>query len=440
MTRIFHTSKDDILSGAIGRVDKIAGPTVSVSGLSQSVALGDRVRIYCANLDPKYGQIISLTTENCLVFCDTSTDGIKIGSFVRQLPKFLLFPCDTWIGHVLDPFGKPLWGGRISKGHDGRNIRMSPPTNRRGLGTRINTGFAILNTALPLVRGQRIGIFAGSGIGKSTFLGQLAQNIDTDVIVMALIGERSREVRSFAEDVLGPEGMKKTVIVAATSDMPATYRYQAALSAMTIAEYFRDQGKSVTFFADSITRFAESHREIAAFMGELPVLRGYPPSLTQQITALCERAGPGSGSQGDITAIYSVLVAGSDMDEPVADIIRGVLDGHIILDRHIAERGRFPAIDLTRSVSRSLPNAANQDENQLIQKIRSHIAKYEKSETMIQAGFYTAGQDSALDDAIKLYADLDRFVSQIETGQISDSFQKLRLILRKVQSVRTAKA
>ncbi|MDA7827279.1 FliI/YscN family ATPase [Rhodobacteraceae bacterium] len=424
--------------GSVGRVSRISGPILTVRGLEHDVSIGDRVRVYCESDAIKHGQVIAINAQDCLVFCDVQTDGIKLGHFVRHMARPVLYPCDEWVGHVLDPFGNSLWGEPVMKGERPYDLRSSPPMGRRGLGPRLNTGFAVLNTALPLVQGQRVGIFAGSGVGKSTFLGQLAQNLDTDVIVMALVGERSREVRAFAQDILGPKGMARCVIVAATSDMPATYRYQAALSAMTIAEYFRDQGKSVAFFVDSITRFAEAHREIAAFMGELPVLRGYPASLTQQITALCERAGPGSGTQGDITAVFSVLVAGSDMDEPVADIIRGVLDGHIILDRKIAERGRFPAIDLTRSVSRSLPNAASAEENEAIQKMRSAIALYEKSETMIQAGFYAAGQDPMLDHAVDLYPHLDAFIGQIETGTCADSFQKLRLLFRKARSVKTS--
>lgn len=425
------------LVGCVGRVEKISGPTVVVRGLSHAAATGDRVRLYVPNLGVRYGQIISLNTENCIIFCDDHTGGIKIGTYVRHLPKMMLYPSSDWIGRVLDPFGSPLWGGRVAKGAKPYNPLGGPPKNRRGMGERLNTGFSIMNTVLPLVQGQRIGIFAGSGVGKSTFLGQLAQNIEADVIVISLIGERSREVRSFAEDILGTQGLEKAVIIAATSDMPATYRYQAALSAMTVAEYFRDLGKSVAYFADSITRFAEAYREISAHMGELPVLRGYPASLTHQITSLCERAGPGSNHQGDITAVFSVLVAGSDMDEPVADIIRGVLDGHIILDRTIAERGRFPAIDVTRSVSRALPDAASAAENDAIHQMRRLLARYEQSETMVRAGFYTAGQDAVLDDAIKAYPDLDKFIGQIETGTIEDSFKKLRLLLRKLRPAPT---
>ncbi len=224
----------------------------------------------------------------------------------------------------------------------------------------------VLNTLLPIVAGQRLGLFAGSGVGKSRLLGQLARNMEADVVVVALIGERGREVNEFVTRVLGGEGMRCAVVVAATSDQSALTRRRCAWAAMSVAEHFRDTGRNVLLLADSVTRFAEAHREIAVAAGEAPALRGYPPSVAPLITALCERAGPGAAGQGHITAVFSVLVAGSDMEEPVADILRGVLDGHVVLSRDIAERGRFPAIDVGRSVSRSLPDAATAAENTLL--------------------------------------------------------------------------
>jgi flagellum-specific ATP synthase len=276
-----------------------------------------------------------------------------------------------------------------------------------------------------------LGLFAGSGIGKSSLLGHLARALESDVVVLALIGERGRELRNFVTEVLGAEGMKRTVVVAATSDQSPIQRRRCALSAMTVAEYFRDQGKDVLYLADSITRFAEAHREVATAAGEAPVLRGFPPSTSHAIMALCERAGPGIDQNGDITAIFSVLVAGSDMDEPIADIMRGVLDGHVILDRSIAERGRFPAIDVLRSVSRSLPQAATEAENKLIAQARFHLGTYDRSETMIRAGLYAEGADPDLDVAIRLWPDLDRFVGQSESGTIEDSYKRLALLLRR---------
>jgi flagellum-specific ATP synthase len=291
---------------------------------------------------------------------------------------------------------------------------------------------AAFNTFLPVVRGQRIGLFAGSGVGKSMLLGHLARHMQADVVVVALIGERGRELGDFVRDVLGPEGMARAVIVAATSDRSPLVRRRCAWTAMAVAEHFRDAGKQVLFLADSVTRFAEAHREIATAAGELPALRGFPASTAHTIMSLCERAGPGdAGSAGDITALLTVLVAGSDMEEPVADILRGVLDGHVVLDRQIAERGRFPAIDLLRSVSRSLPGAANDDENALLTQARGLLGRYARSETMIRAGLYVEGSDPDLDQAVRIWPELDAFLAEPESKGIANSFARLSVILRR---------
>jgi len=283
---------------------------------------------------------------------------------------------------------------------------------------------------LPLVRGQRIGLFAGSGVGKSSLLAAMARGVAADVVILALVGERGREVREFVEETLGPDGMQRSIVVAATSDQSPTQRRRCLWTAMTIAEYFRDQGQHVLLLADSVTRFAEAHREVAVASGEMPALRGYPASTAHTITALCERAGPGGGGQGDITAVFSVLVAGSDMEGPIADILRGVLDGHVVMDRHIAERGRFPAIDLTKSVSRSLPGAASSEQNAIIMAVRRLIAKYEQSEMMVKAGLYKEGSDPELDQALQIWPELETFWTT-ESDSVEGSFSRLGLMLRR---------
>lgn len=245
------------------------------------------------------------------------------------------------------------------------------------------------------------------------------------MVVIALIGERGREVREFVDRVLGKEGMKRAVVVAATSDQSPMMRRRCAWMAMSVAEHFRDLGRQVLFLADSITRFAEAHREVALASGEAGNLRGFPPSTTQQITSLCERSGPGVGHSGDITAVFSVLVAGSDMEEPVADILRGVLDGHVVLDRKIAERGRFPAIDILRSVSRALPEAASGEENELILEGRRLLGLYDRSEMMIQAGLYSKGSDASLDHAVDAWPKIDRFLAAPEVVNTHASFEQL---------------
>ena len=305
-------------------------------------------------------------------------------------------------------------------------------TSRRKLGAQIETGMAALNTFLPLVRGQRMGLFAGSGVGKSTLLAQLAQGIEADFSVIALIGERGREVREFVDDTLGPEGLKKSIVVAATSDQSPIERRRAAWTAMAIAEYLRDQGAHVLFLADSITRFCDAHREIAVSAGEAASLAGYPASTSQTVMGLCERAGPGAEGQGDITAIFSVLVAGSNMEEPIADLVRGVLDGHIILDREIAERGRFPAIDILRSVSRSFEKALASDQQDVVAKARALLSAYKEAEIMIQAGLYKSGADAVVDKAIQLRPKLESFLATrqgLPFVSVGQHFQTLQEIL-----------
>ena len=305
---------------------------------------------------------------------------------------------------------------RSGSSNETERAEAPPAITRRRLGARLNTGLAVFDTLLPIVRGQRIGLFAGSGVGKSTLLADLARGVQADVVVIALIGERGRELREFIEEVLGPEGMARAVVVAATSDQSPLMRRRCAWSAMTVAEHFRDRGHHVLFLADSITRFAEAHREIALASGEAPSYRGFPPSTSQMIMALAERSGPGPEGGGDISAIFSVLVAGSDMEEPVADILRGVLDGHVVLDRAIAERGRFPAVDVLRSVSRSLPHAATAAENALIARVRAALGLYAESELMINAGLYAPGSDPRLDEAVRLHPALDGFVALPSPG------------------------
>ena len=416
----------------IGRIAEIGGGVLHVAGLSRAARLGDRVRVLREGAPAVGGEVLRLAHDRATVLPDTLLPGIAIGDAVELVGSDGLSPDDGWIGRVLDPFGAPLDGRPVRRGPCARPLRPPAPeaAQRRALGSRLETGLAAFNTLLPLVRGQRIGLFAGSGVGKSMLLAQLARGVAADVVVIAMIGERGRELREFTENVLGPEGMKRAVVIAATSDQSALVRRRAAWAAMSVAEYFRDSGAHVLLLGDSITRFAEAHREIALIAGESGSLRGYPPSVAHLISALAERAGPGpEGASGDITALFSVLVAGSDMEEPVADILRGVLDGHVVLDREIAERGRFPAIDPIRSVSRSLPAAASPDENEAITRARQLLGAYARAEMMIQAGLYTAGSDLLTDAAIRAWPELDAFLGQDERGTIEDSFARLRACL-----------
>mgnify|MGYP000075836969 CR=1 FL=1 len=418
---------------SVGRVCGVIGSVIEVEGLSHQARLGDQVRIYRRNADLLVGEVIQFSPDVLSVLPEKDLAGVSLGDRVALCHPAQVAPCSAWIGRILDPFGQPLDGRPLRSGSSPRDLRAEPPpaVTRKPLGARLETGMAVFNTMLPIARGQRLGLFAGSGVGKSNLLGHLGRAMQADVVVFALIGERGRELRDFVENTLGPEGMARAIIVAATSDQSPLTRRRCAWTAMCIAEYFRDAGQHVLFLADSITRFAEAHREVAVAGGELPALRGFPASTAHMIMALCERAGPGIDGAGDITALMSVLVAGSDMDEPVADILRGVLDGHVVLEREIAERGRFPAIDLLRSVSRSLPRAANDAENELIAQARSLLGTYAKSEPMIRAGLYVHGSDPVLDEAIRIWGDLDAFIGEKEPVSVGNSFQRLALLLRR---------
>ncbi|MGC3938122.1 FliI/YscN family ATPase [Roseobacter sp. EG26] len=420
---------------AIGRVTRVEGGVIHVSGLAGKARIGDLVVVYRRG-EPLSGEVLQLDDDLLVLLPDQSPEGVALNDRAALLEARGIAPSDAWIGRVIDPFGNPLDGKPLLRGALARALRRSPPdpAGRRGLGERLNTGMAGLNTMLPVVKGQRIGLFAGSGVGKSSLLGHMAQNMTADVVVIAMIGERGRELRQFIEQVLGPDGLARAIVVCATSDQSPLIRRRCAWAAMSVAEHFRDQGHSVLFLADSITRFAEAHREVAVAAGEAPVLRGYPPSTAHLIMSLCERAGPGQSTQGDITGVFSVLVAGSDMDEPIADILRGVLDGHVILDRTIAERGRYPAIDVLRSVSRSLPEAATEAENTLILNARHLLSVYDQNAMMIRAGLYSTGSDPEIDAAIQIWAELDGFLAKVERQSVANSFTQLDLILRRVRS------
>jgi flagellum-specific ATP synthase len=414
----------------VGRISAVAGGRLRVTGLSDVAAVGDRVVVDGLPASRAGGEIVELDETSAIVLPEAIPEGFSVGQGVLLDGPTRIAPDESWIGRVIDPMGRPLDGRPIHSGLCARPLVPDPanPAGRRALGRRIATGLALFDTMLPIVRGQRLGLFAGSGVGKSTLLARLATGLDADVVVVALIGERGRELREFVERVLGPGGMKRAVVVAATADQSPLLRRRCAYTAMTVAEHFRDAGRHVLFLADSVTRFAEAHREIALAAGESAAMRGFPPSTAQRIMALAERAGPGSEAQSDITALFTVLVAGSDMEEPVADILRGVLDGHVVLDRKIAERGRFPAVDVSRSVSRSLPEAANDEQNRLIAEARGILGAYERSELMIRAGLYSKGTDPVLDRAIAIWPALDAFFARRESN-VAASFSALRSCL-----------
>lgn len=434
MTGIFDGLRAEIAEiepvRPVGRVTETGRGTFTAAGLPMA-ALGDRVTAE-TGAGGLGGEIVRLSATGATVLPEEDPEGLVLGARVALLGPAAIAPDASWLGRIVDPMGRPLDGRPLLRGTQRRPMTGAPPpaADRRAMGDRLSTGIAVFDTLLPLVRGQRIGLFAGSGVGKSSLLAKFARGLAADVAVIALVGERGRELRDFTERVLGREGMARSVVVTATSDQSPLMRRRCALSAMAVAEHFRDRGLHVLLLVDSVTRHAEAHREVALASGESASLRGYPPSTAHAIMALAERAGPGAGAAGDITAVFSVLVAGSDMEEPVADIIRGTLDGHVVLDRRIAERGRYPAIDLLRSVSRSLPEAARAEENVLIGEARRVLGAWDRAEMMVQAGLYVQGSDPAVDRAIRLWPMLDGFLAEdAPAGGPEASFARLQACL-----------
>lgn len=425
-----------------GIVRKISAQSITVSGLSGRARIGDQVDMHGQAGVVVRGEIILICEQDVVVTAYHNVDGLNLGAKAVYLGPQEPRPCQSWIGKVLDHSGRCLGGSMPAQGDSVYNLGAIPPKNRKVVGSRLDTGLAAIDTFLPLCRGQRLGLFAGSGVGKSTLLADLAKGVEVDVVILALVGERGREVREFTEKTLGEVGMKKSIVFVATSEEPPALKLRAAFLAMATAEYFRDQGKHVLLLFDSLTRFAEAHRSVALSAGETPSLRAYPPSTFQALAQLCERAGPGHermgrehmggehAGGGDITAVFSVLVAGSNMEEPVADMVRGILDGHIVLEREIAERGRYPAIDIRRSVSRSLPDCATNIENGFIAHARGLIGSYEDARTLIRAGLYQAGSDHLLDEAVRKYEKIDGFIAMKDNGNAMQSLETLSEILQ----------
>ena len=408
-----------------GSVSAIESGVIHITGLRSLARIGDRVQI--RGQVSSFGEIIAIRDEIVLAMPDSSLSGMSPGDRAYLYASKGVRPSNSWVGNVMNSEGAFSDGRPTPQGE--REMMLSPlgpsMTGRRGLGERLQTRMAPFDTFLPLCKGQRIGLFAGSGVGKSTLVGELAKGVEADIVIVALIGERSREVREFVEEILGAEGRARAIVFASTCEEPAPSKRRCALMAITAAEYFRDQGLHVLLLFDSITRFADAHREIALTAGETPSLRAYPPSTFRAIASLAERTGPGAGKAGDITAIFSVLVAGSDMDEPVADMVRSILDGHVVLDREISERGRFPAINIRRSVSRSLPKAASDEENALLVEGRRLISAYDDASAMIQTGLYAGGADPVIDRAIDAWPRLDAFISE-NAATCEESFDKLK--------------
>jgi len=397
-----------------GRVVSVQGLLIEVSGI-HSVSVGARGVIHARDTQEIGCEIVGFRQERALCMAFGPLEGIGLGcKVVITSHDPSIRPAKNWLGRVINAMGEPIDGkGPLGAGPAGYALRASPPPahSRQVVGRKLNLGVRAINSFATCCRGQRMGIFAGSGVGKSVLLSMLAKNTDSDVTVIGLIGERGREVREFIEENLGEEGLKRSVIIVATSDEPALMRRQAAYVTMATAEYFRDQELDVLCLMDSVTRFAMAQREIGLSSGEPPTSKGYTPTVFSELPKLLERAGPGI-SKGSITGLFTVLVEGDDHNEPVADAVRSILDGHIVLERAIAERGRYPAINVLRSVSRTMPKCNSPEETKLIIRARKLLAVYEDMAEMVRLGAYRAGADIEVDEAVKRFPLLDRFLEQ----------------------------
>lgn len=396
-----------------GQVQALGGLELRAAGLGAEARLGAHVEV----AGRVRGEIVAVQNGAASVLPFGTWDGVGLTDEVRLLgAEGVLFPDESWLGRVLDAFGRPLDGAHLPEGGLAYAPRATPPEafRRRPTGAKLESGIKAMDVFVPICRGQRLGVFAGSGVGKSTLMAMFARQIDADVIVIGLVGERGREVQDFITRDLGADGMARTVLVVATSDQPPLTRRQAAWTATAVAEYLRDQGKQVLLMIDSVTRFAMAQREIGLSAGEPPTTRGYTPTVFAELPRLLERSGPGRNvaGQGDITAIYTVLVDGDDHNEPIADTVRGILDGHVILDRKIAEGGRYPAIDVAKSVSRALPHCHTAAERTIMTAARRALATAAEMEDLVRIGAYRAGADPATDAAIRFAALADGFLRQ----------------------------
>jgi flagellum-specific ATP synthase len=401
-----------------GRVREILGLLVRVKGLAPWLQVGSRL-VLQGRAGGVHAEVVAFTEGLAEAMAFGPLDGVGPGAPAELVEAAGLAFSDGWLGRVIDPLGQPLDGlGPLPPGAWPASPRRAPPNagTRARLGPRLDLGVRALDAFATCRRGQRLGLFAASGVGKSTLLSMLASGADCDVCVLALVGERGRELREFIEDDLGPEGMARSLVVCATSDSPPLMRREAALAAMAAAEHFAESGRHVLLLMDSVTRFALALREIGLAAGEPPATRGYTPGVFAELPRLLERAGPREeGNPGCITGLFTVLVEGDDHDEPVADAVRGILDGHVVLDRRIGERGRYPAIDVLRSLSRTVPGCLSEDEAALMRRARALLATQAEMADLVRLGAYRAGTDPAVDEALRLAPRIEAFLAQRKT-------------------------
>ncbi|WP_071395337.1 flagellar protein export ATPase FliI [Bacillus tuaregi] len=410
-----------------GRVKQVVGLMIESQGPESSI--GDLCLIHVRHRRKVIqAEVVGFKGENVILMPYTTVSDISPGSLVEATLKPLEIKVgQALIGSVIDALGNSLDGNPLPKGLSTVPTEQSPPNplRRPPISEPIEVGVRMIDSLLTVGNGQRVGIFAGSGVGKSTLLGMVARNTKADLNVIALIGERGREVREFIEKDLGPEGLQRSIVVVATSDQPALMRLKGALTATAIAEYFRDRGLNVMLMMDSVTRFAMAQREVGLAIGEPPTTKGYTPSVFALLPKLLERTG--TNESGSITAFYTVLVDGDDMNEPIADTVRGILDGHFVLDRSLANKGQYPAVNVLKSVSRVMNNIVEREHVKSAERLRELLSTYYNAEDLINIGAYKKGSSKEIDSALQSYPQIISFLKQgtHEKMSLQDSIHAL---------------
>jgi flagellum-specific ATP synthase len=412
----------------VGLLIESRGPSAAIGDFCEVLTAGGR-RIRTQVIGFRNGRVLSMPLEE--------TDGLQLGNEVTARSEDARVDVGPGLlGRVIDGFGKPMDGGPPIVAEDAYSLYGKPvsPMDREHITEPLVTGVRAIDGLLPCGKGQRIGIFGGSGVGKSTLLGSMSRHNSADVTVIAMIGERNREVRAFIENELGPEGRKKSVVVCATSERPAPLRVRACFVALAVAEYFRDQGKNVLLVMDSVTRLAMAQREIGLAAGEPPSQKGYTPSVFNLLPKVLERAG--NFKRGSITGFFTVLVEGDDFNEPICDAVRGILDGHFILSRQLAGQGHYPAIDILHSVSRLTSAIATPAQKLAGQKMRSALAAYRDAEDLIQLGAYVSGSNPSLDTSIQMRPDLLDFLRQdhLSSVELPETLSKMEALAKKLEA------
>ena len=426
-----------------GTLTRLTGLVLEASGLK--VPVGSQCVVSQARKAPVLAEVVGFSSDRAYLMPAGDVLGLSSGAGVSTAPAFVPVPrlgddpneCisppgslrlplgDGLLGRVLDSQGKPIDKLGPLQHVQSRPLDRSPinAMERDPIRTPLDTGVRAINALLTIGRGQRLGLFAGSGVGKSVLLGMMARYTQADVIVVGLIGERGREVKEFIEEILGDDGRSRSVVVAAPADAPPLLRMQGATYATGIAEYFRDQGKHVLLLMDSLTRYAMAQREIALAIGEPPATRGYPPSCFAKLPQLVERSGNGLNGVGSITAFYTVLAEGDDQQDPIADAARAILDGHIVLSRSLAESGHYPAIDIEQSASRVMHNVVSPDQFSKARRFKSVYSRYQRGRDLLQIGAYVRGSDRALDEAIALHDGVEQFLQQdmLESASLAEA-------------------